>query len=168
MEKTCQKLSYGITKFICIGDKSVYFRNLAEKGIFRMGDLISNKKELIIKSELRDLNVSPLDVYRLVSLIDTLPTEWRELLKTCISTGDTPFILHDEFMLSLNRQIVLLEKAFSKIVYKEFRNRIVTPPTAQLNFNAHFVNDALEWKKFTACHIVLPWIQRRTNFSINY
>ena len=40
--------------------------------------------------------------------------------------------------------IVLLEKAFSKIVYKEFRNRIVTPPTAQLNFNAHFVSDTLQ------------------------
>ena len=23
-------------------------------------------------------------------------------------------------------------------------------------------------KKFTACHIVLPWIQRRSNLSINY
>ena len=50
-------------------------------------------------------------------------------------------------MLSLNGQIVLLEKVFSKIVYKEFRNRILTPPTAQLYFNGHFVNDTLEWTK---------------------
>ena len=49
-----------LNKFICVGDKSVYFRNLAEKGIFRVGDLISNKHELIIKSELRVLNLSPL------------------------------------------------------------------------------------------------------------
>ena len=96
--KDLSKVILWNNKFICIGDKSVYFRNLAEKGIFRMGDLISNKNELIIKSELRDLNVSPLDAYRLVSLIDALPTEWRESLKTCISTGDTPFILRDEFM----------------------------------------------------------------------
>ena len=51
-------------KFICIGDKSVYFRNLAEKGILRVGDLISNKNELIFKSELRVLHLSLLDTFR--------------------------------------------------------------------------------------------------------
>ena len=44
----------------------------------------------------------------------------------------------------------------------------VTPPTAKLKFNAHFVNDTLNWKKIIACHIVLPWIQRLANFNINY
>ena len=110
-------------------------------------ELISNKNELIIKSELRVLNLSPLDAFRLVSLIDALPTQWRESLKSCIYTGDTPFNLRDEIKLRLSGQIVLLEKAYSKIVYKELRNRIVTPPTAKLKFNAHFVNDTLNWKK---------------------
>ena len=41
----------------------------------------------------------------------------------------------------------LSEKAYSKIVYKEPRNRIVTPPTAKLKFHAHFFNDTLNWKK---------------------
>ena len=102
--------------FICFGYKSVYFRNLVEKGILRADDLISNKNELIIKSELRVLHLSPLDTFTLVSLIDALPTQWRESLKTCISTGDTPFNLRDEIKLRLSGQIVLLEKAYSKIV----------------------------------------------------
>ena len=138
----CQKLSYGTTKFICIGDNSVYFRNLAEKGILRVGDLISNKNELIIKNELRVLHLPPLDAFRLVSFIDALPTQWRESLKTCISIGDTPLNLRDEIKLRLSGQIVLLEKAYSKIVYKELRNRIVSPPTAKLS-DAQFVNDSL-------------------------
>ena len=104
---------------------------------------MSNKNELIIKSELRVLHLLPLDVFRLVSLIDALQTQWCESLKTCISTGDTPINLHDE--------IVLLEKAYLKIVYKELRNRIVTPPTAKLKFNAHFVDDTLNLKKIIAC-----------------
>ena len=66
----------------------------------------------------------------LVSLIDALPTHWRESLKTCISTGDTLFNLRDDIKLRLSGQIVLHEKAYSKIVYKELGNRIVTPPTA--------------------------------------
>ena len=72
-----------------------------------MGDLISNKNELTIKSALRVLHLSPLDAFRLVFLIDALPTQWRESLKTCISTGDTPFNLRDEIKLSLSGQIVL-------------------------------------------------------------
>ena len=143
MKKTCQNLSYGTTNiFVSVTSLCVY-KNLAEKGILRVGDLISNKNELklskIIKSELRVFHLSPLDAFRLVSLIDALPTQWRESLKTCISTGDTPFNLRDEIKLRLSGQIVLLEKAYSKIVYKELRNRIVTPPTAKLKSNAHFV-----------------------------
>ena len=103
-----QKLSYGTTNlFVSIGDKSVYFRNFAEKGILRVGDLISNKNEVKIKSVLRVLHLSPLDAFMLVFLIDALPTQWRESLKTCFSTGDTPFNLRDEIKLSLSGQIVL-------------------------------------------------------------
>ena len=79
-----------------------------------MGYLISNKNEVLIKNELRFLRLSQLDAFRLVSLIDALPSEWCESLKTCISTGDTPFNVRDEIKLSLNGQIVLLEKAFSE------------------------------------------------------
>ena len=82
-----------------------------------------------------------------VPLIDALPTQWRESLKSCISTGDTPFNWRDEIKVRLSGQIVLLEKAHSKIVYKELRNRIVTPPTTKLKFDAIFVNDTLNWKK---------------------
>ena len=71
-----------------------------------------------------------------VPLTDALPTPWRESLKSCISIGDTPFNLRDEIKVRLSGQTVLLEKAYSKIVYKELRNRIVTPPTAKLKFDA--------------------------------
>ena len=66
-------------KFICIGGKSVYFKNLAEQGILRMGGLISDNNEFIVKSNhrLRELNISPLDIFRLISVIDALPVECR-------------------------------------------------------------------------------------------
>ena len=121
-----------------------------------MGDLISNKNELIIKSELRVLHLSPFDAFRLVFLIDALPTQWRVSLKTCISTGDTSFNLRNEIKLRLSGQILLPEKAYSKIVYKELRNRIVTPPTTKLKFNAHFLKDTLYWKKIQ--RLVLQYV----------
>ena len=129
-------------KFICIRGKSVYFRNLAEKGI------ISDNNEFIVKSnyKLRELNISPLDIFRLISVIDALPAEWRESLNMLASTADKPFNLHNEIKLSFNDKNVLIETVFSKTVYRELRNKIITPPTAQLNFNTLFANDVLEWK----------------------
>ena len=68
-------------KFICIGGKTVYYRNLTEKGILEMGDLISNNNEFIVRSnyKLRELNISPLDIFRLISVIDAIQAKWREV-----------------------------------------------------------------------------------------
>ena len=45
----------------------MYFRNLAEKGILRIGDLIYDNTELIVKSnyKLTELNISLLDIFNL-------------------------------------------------------------------------------------------------------
>ena len=115
----------------------MYFRNLAEKAIVRMGDLISDNNEFIVKSnhKLRELNISPLDIFRLTSAIDAIPAEWRESLTTSAPiVGNEPFNLHNEINLSFNGKSVLLETVVSKTSYKELRNRIITPSTAQLNF----------------------------------
>ena len=51
-----------------------------------MGDLISDNNELIVKSnyKLRELNILLLDIFRLISVIDALPVEWRESLNTLL------------------------------------------------------------------------------------
>ena len=68
----------------------MYFRNLAEKGILRMGNLISDNNEHIVRSNynLRKLNISPLNIFRLISVIDALPVEWRESLTMFVSIAD--------------------------------------------------------------------------------
>ena len=137
-------------KLICVGGRFVYFRNLAEKGILRMADLISDNNEFTVKSnhKLRKLNTSPLDIFRLTSVIDAIPAESRESLTTSAPiVGNEPFNLHDEIKLSFNGKSVLLETVVSKTVYKELGNRIITTPTAQLNFNTLFINDDLECKE---------------------
>ena len=59
-----------------------------------------------------------------------------------------PFNLQNQTQLQLNGQNVLISKAVSKNIYKELRNRIINPPTAQLKYNALFKNDdELSWKK---------------------
>ena len=133
-------------KAICVDGKSVYNKRLADIGILRIGDLISEDNKLIT-NKLRELNVSPLDAFRLTCVIEALPIEWRIFLKTCNYSVSEPFNLQNQVQLNLNGQNVLLSKAVSKIIYKEIRNRNITPPTAQLKYNAQFASDKLDWKK---------------------
>lgn len=48
------------------------FKKLAEKGIIKIGELIPDNDELIVKNNrrLRELNISPLNAFRLLDLID--------------------------------------------------------------------------------------------------
>ena len=89
----------------------------------------------------------PLDAFNIASLIDALPVQWRQSLRTCMSTINEPFILENYILLSLNGQNVSISKAVSKIIYKELRDRIITPPTAQFKYNAQFADDELDWRK---------------------
>ena len=70
----------------------MYFRNLAEKGILRMGDLVSDNHELIVKSnyKLRELSLNISNGEMFISAIDALPAEWRESLNTLAFTADEP------------------------------------------------------------------------------
>ena len=138
-------------KTICINGKSVYNHSLADKGIRRLEDLISENNELITKHRLRELDISPLDSFRLFCVIDALPTEYRRFLKTYNYTGTEPFNLQNQVQLQLNGQNVLISKAVSKTIYKELRNRIITPPTAQLKYNVLLENDGELLKDNHAC-----------------
>ena len=133
-------------KAICVDGKSVYYNRLANIGILRIGDLIYEDNKLLT-NHLRELNISPLDAFRLACVIDALPTEWRAFLKTCNHSVIEPFNLQNQVQLHLNGKNVLLGKAESKLIYKEIRNRSITPPTAQLKYNAQFASDELDWKK---------------------
>ena len=97
----------------------------------------------LVTNKLQELNVSPLDAFRLTCVIEALPVEWCIFLKTCNYSVSEPFSLQNQVQLNLNGQNVLLSKAVSKIIYKEIRNRNITSPTAQLKCNAQFA----DWKK---------------------
>ena len=135
-------------KLICIDGKSFYFKTLQEKGILILGDLLDESNEFIIKSKLRELNISPLEAFRLMSVIDALPLEWRGKLKSsACGICNESFVIQDQCKLILNSEIVQIKSVVAKTITKELRSRVITPPTAQLRFNQQFPGDILDWKK---------------------
>ena len=72
----------------------MYLEIWQKKGILRMGDLISDNNEIIVKSDykLRELNISPLDIFRLISVIDAIRAEWCEPLSTSAPISKEPLL----------------------------------------------------------------------------
>ena len=134
-------------KFICINGKSVFNIRLANKGIIRIGDLVTEGNQFISQCNLRQRDFSPKDVFDLMALIDAIPAPWRQSLKMNGYENKRPFVLNDQIQVVLNNQDVLIDKAFSKSIYRELISRLVTPPTAQLRYNESFDNICLEWKE---------------------
>ena len=102
-------------KATCINGKSVYNHRLADKGILRLGDLVSEDNELITRHKLREFNISPLDVFKLCCVIDALPAEWRRFLRTYNYSDIEPFNLQNQTQLQLNGQNVLISKAVRRL-----------------------------------------------------
>ena len=71
-------------KFICINGKSVFNQSLVSKGLFRIGDLVTENNQFIFQGNLRQLDFSPKDVFDLMSLMDAIPAPWRKSLKKMV------------------------------------------------------------------------------------
>ena len=126
-------------KYICIDGKSVFNPRLAGKGIFSVGDLITESNQLNTKCNLvRQWELSPKDFFDLISLIDAIPAPWRRSLKSYGYSNKQMFVLDDQIHLVLNNHKISIDKVISKGVYEELISQFVTPPTAQLRYNENF------------------------------
>ena len=68
----------------------------------------------------------------------------------------------------LNGQNTSINKAVSKTVYKELRNRVITIPSAQEKYRNSFVNDTLDWPEIYSLphHITSDTKTREFQFKL--
>ena len=74
---------------------------------------------------------SPLDVFRIIAIVDVIPCKWREIRKTKIYVGKSDFVLQDEIYLRLLDIQTPISKAISKGVYADLKSKVSTTPTVQ-------------------------------------
>ena len=78
-------------KFICVNDKSVFNRQLFNKGLIRVGDLITERNQHISRSNL--FKIFSEECFYLMALIDSIPAMWRQSLKMKRCVDKEPFTL---------------------------------------------------------------------------
>ena len=91
-------------------------------------------------------NFSPLERFKLMGIVDTIPREWRQIIRQSAQhlppshIGDTIYLKMENFQGSLL-------KVSSKLLYTAFKSRKQAPPTAQKKFLEKFSQLQIDWSK---------------------
>ena len=133
-------------KHILCQGKSLYQAFLHKSGIIKVGDLVS-KDGLFLKSEkLLKAKITPNQLFFLMGIVDSLPSNWRSVKKGNIFREALQF---DEncIQLRIKGELVDLTSTTSKLLYKEFCSHKATPPTAQAKLEDKYPNCSFNGKK---------------------
>ena len=88
-------------KLLCINEKSVYRRGIADLGILKICDLFSNEKDL-----------NPEQGFFIIRIINSMPASWRLTSKTATTA---PYVL----ILISNNSVPILDASSKKSTGKQ-------------------------------------------------
>ena len=134
-------------KNICVDGRSIYHSSLYKKSIVRLEDLVDDRSNLIVRKNLMQPGLSPLEIFYLIRIIDALPAQYRNSLTNNTHNSRNAFVLADNFELRLNNRNVALCKALSKSVYREIRSNFECAPTARAKLEEKFGRASFKWNE---------------------
>lgn len=85
-----------------------------------MEDLVNDRNDLIVKQIPNESILTPVGVFYLLHIIDTLPEKWRNSLTSSGNKTGNVFVLNDQ-----------IDNALSKNIYAEMRSKYEASPTAR-------------------------------------
>ena len=133
---------------IIVQKLSLFEKHLFSKGIVTIGDLLSDTGIFLKGVKVLNANLSPIEHFKLMSIVDAIPREWRQIIRQGIQ--HPPLHLGDTIYLKMENSEVALSKVSSKLLYNAFKSKKQVPPTAQKKFKEKFPQFPFDWKKIYA------------------
>ena len=103
--------------------------------------------DLIVKQIPNKSNLTPVEVFYLMQIINALPKKWRNSLTSYGNKTGKVFVLNNQIKLRINKHHVRIDKAASKNIYAEIRSSYEASPTAQAKYTDHYSSASLEWQE---------------------
>ncbi len=115
-------------KFICIDGKPLFRNKIVKKGIIKLCDLLNDTGKLKTWDALQNKNITMAEYFLLMSIFDTIPLEWRAILKQQLQMvrADT----HD------SKDVVF--PTTSKVPYWDLVKKIDAVPTPKRKYEELF------------------------------
>ena len=133
-------------KYILSQGKSIFQSFFYNLGILKVGDLVSREGVFLKSDKILNSSFSPCYYFSLMGVLDTIPKEWRSLIKTSHYCAPSP-IDQSCFELIIAGKVIDLANVTSKLVYNEFRSLKQTPATAKAKILNKYPDLATDWKK---------------------
>jgi len=129
-------------RFICVGGKPLFRNKIIEKGITKLCDVLSDEGKLQSWNTLENKNLTASEYFLLISVFDSIPPEWKNLLKGQLQnpivnnniSQDAPF------------------PSTSSLI-----NKVESPPRHNANTKKHFQLFIYLGRRFIFFRGALPW-----------
>ena len=132
-------------KNILVGKSSIFLKHLLNQGFVKIGNLLSNRGTFLENSRFQGTRLSPVDYFKLMGIFNAIPSDWRAILKQ--NHGQHPTPLNDFIELNIDDTYVNLLKLTSKLIYKRFKIKKQTPPSAQEKLTSKYPELSTDWKQ---------------------
>ena len=154
-------------KFVNIEGKSVFNGKLVRQGIVTVFDLVTKQNRYVGINNILEANVSPIDMFELMSIADALPLNWRQSIKGNNNFSNTAVIfdLQSQIGLYIMGNKLPISKVSSNSISKEVLSKVTASPTAHAKYTELFENDNLEWNEIYSLPIKVALDIRTREFQ---
>ena len=123
-------------KFLCVDNKSVYRRDIADQGFCKIWDLFS----------VDNVQLNPEQSFFIMSVINSMPAAWRLSIRTAnIATVLSP--LPNTPAILINDILIPILDASLKHIYWSFLAKKQTTPTSKEKLSAKYHHLTIDWKR---------------------
>ena len=130
-------------KFICYDKKSIYRRDIVNLGFMKIGDLISANNSFSYDTSSL---INPEQRFFLMSIINSIPTEWRSLIKASTDVTIADPIPSIPTIKMASDYVPILDLS-PKQIYQSFKQQKQIEPTAKQKLTNKYSNIEIEWEK---------------------
>ena len=103
------------TKYIIVQKLSTFEKKFYSKGIITVSDLLSDTGVFLKSANELNANLSPLERFKLMAIVDAIPSEWRQIIRQS-AQHLSPLHIGDTIYLKLeNSQVALIVKGLIQI-----------------------------------------------------
>ena len=107
-------------KNIGIQNESIFDELLFSQGVVKTGDLIYETGKFFQSAKILQVNLSPIQCFKLMSIFDTIPPDWRILIKQN-QENSVPKTLNGIIFVRVDGKDIDIRNITSKLLYKEFK-----------------------------------------------
>ena len=132
-------------KNILVEKSYIFSQHLLNQGFVKIGNLLSSRGTFLENSRSQGTRLSPVDYFKLMGICNAIPSDWRAILKQ--NHGQRPTPLNDFIELIIDSSNLNLLKVTSKMIYKRFKIKKQTPPSAQEKLISKYPELSTDWKK---------------------